>query len=198
MKQVTLFFLFFLQQPIFRVYAVIPNNSKRECFLRSSPLLLPTKRKSPAGSCGCRGFELRWKNLESQQRGYWERTRERCRERENREVIDSVGDREWNWGRKLKEKSRKKEWTNEGRVEIQVGNVVLDLQLLFHFFTHLSSLLHPLLPLTFLILLWFFYCAPLHLFFFNFKQSTTLHLILFWNNSFFTQTHTGAYWVKEW
>jgi len=99
---------------------VLLNNSNRECFLRSSLPFLPTNRKSPAGSCSCRGFELRWKNWESQQRGYWEGTRKR----ETREVKDTVGDRDRDWGRKFKreiltEIGRMEQWRDAGRQMLQ-------------------------------------------------------------------------------
>lgn len=167
-----------LQHPIFRVYAMVLNNSKKECFLRSSLPLLPTNRKSPAGSCSCRGFEPRWKNWESRQRGYWGGTKERCRERgklRSKRYRNQTGLQ--NWKVKIKEKRKAQKEDTCIRQDLSVSTSP------FTFFSALS------LPL---FISYFSCSAPPFLsprFSPTSKKYTSLNLILLWNNSFFTHRH---------
>lgn len=151
------------------------------------------------------------KNLENQQRGYWERTRERCRERENREVKDTVGDREWDWGQKLKEKTRRKE-EEEGKCKRgkDTGRKMLQVLYLLRLlrfcsssvFSSLLSFASHFSPVLVLLLLCMCFCSaflfPLPLF-----SSTSNNPQLFIWSCFGTtasshrHTHAVTYWVKE-
>lgn len=153
---------------------MIPNNSEREGFLAAI-----SSHKENTSCCLLQLLRL-WTEMKKLRKPAERQLRGNQREVQSKEPqIDTVGDKEWVWGRKLKEKEK-----GGGRkcTLYSPPQYLLFPFLLFSVFFFSAS--HFSLPC---------WGSPSSLHVLYFKQSTTLHLILFWNNRFFfSGTHTRA------